>query len=315
MKSSRYGRWLALTALLLIIVGTALPGASQPTSGGLQSRSSQFEYPLEITTQDESDALDSEDEIALHLELEALDEMEDLPAILAYAQPMMTPADTEPMKLARQNRLLLLINRLGLSREQLAQLKTITGDLIRARDDYRVARTNHQKELNDFLLKFQGSHEDLQRGLEPLRQAGRDLHRGFLEKVAGAEKTVKQSLTWEQGEKLTRAVRRGGAILLRRHAPGQTLAPGHGARLFRFGGPPRLEIREEIRVQLQKHLNTLRHWMQGRRMPGQPQQPMMPGMQPPREPLPSIGPIGHFMLRHLDALDEALAAKLAAVGQ
>lgn len=203
-------------------------------------------------------------------------------AWLAEMQPGMPNIDPEQARLAQQNRLLLLINSLELSKEQLMKLKTITSDLIQSRDKVRSAMANHHKEVNAFLLKFQGTEEELKSGLQPLHQGLLTVMKSHVEKVAEAEKAVKEMLSFQQGEKLLRATR-------------TTLS-----RMFFME-----RLSERIKKRAEAPQNRIQTWRQN-----PARQPMMQS----RGQLPTIGQIGRLLMRYLDVLDEALAAKLAALG-
>jgi hypothetical protein len=262
---------------------------------------------------DESAAMNPDEpfEIALSQDMFDLadeDEMDEF-TLMLNQQPMMPGASAEQKKLMQQNRLLLLISRLGLTKEQLQQFKAITADLIKSRDEHRAALEKHQKDVNDFLLKFQGTDEDLQKGLQELKKTGQELHKAHHDKVAAAEKTFKQNLNWEQGEKLTKAVRVGQRLMVfRRGLMGPHGDPGPRAFNFRQPG----EQKEN------------QHMMPGERSQGKQRpmmrQPVQPGQRLPHMAQgrqaqgPQVGPIGHFLMKNVEILDEVLAAKLAALG-
>ncbi len=213
-------------------------------------------------------------------------------AWLAKMQPRMPNIDPEQARLAQQNRLLLLINSLEFSKEQLTKLKAITSDLIQSRDKIRSAIANHQKEVNAFLLKFQGTEEELKSGLHPLHQGLLMVMKSHVEKVAEAETAVKEMLSFQQGEKLLRATRIG---------PQHRMMERPGSRMF---------FMERLGKRMRERAEDPRTRIQTWRRQNPARQPMMQ----PSGQLPTIGQIGRLLMRYLDVLDEALAAKLAALG-
>lgn len=208
------------------------------------------------------------------------------------AQSGMPHIDPEQARLAQQNRLLLLINSLELSKEQLTKLKTITSDLIQSRDKVHSAMADHQKEVNAFLLKFQGTEEELKSGLQSLRQGLLMMVKSHLEKVAEAENTVKEMLSFEQGEKLLGVIH--GGI-----GPGHRMMQRPGSRMFFME-----RLGERIRGRAEDLRARIQTWRQQNPTP----------MMHQRQQLPKISQLGYLLMRHLNALDDALAAKLAALG-
>lgn len=325
LSKMRHWKLIGLAALMIAVLVpllVSLKGTSQPTvtqspsqpttSQNLQEGESA--PPSFDTSADEEDGdtyVTNEIELADAEDEDAQEQTEQTYAFALDQQsmPMMAQATPEEKKLAEQNHLLLLIDRLGLSKDQLTQLKNITDGLIKSRDEHKAAMEKNQKDVNDFLLKFQGSEDDLKKGLEPLRKAGQDLKKAHQEKVAAAEKALKQNLNWEQGEKLIKAASRGHRVMIMRHGmPGMMQHGGPGPRAFFFG---------QQGQQMRKGQMMKGQQRQGNQPPQPPmmrgQQPMNP-MQTRQNQSPKIGPLGHFLMLHLDALDATLAAKLAALG-
>ncbi len=311
MKLAKMRPW-KLFGLVGLIVVLAVPffivwqGTSQPAPAPQPE-------PVFNLQADESAAMNQDErfEIAFNPAAFAFvddDEIDEYTLMLDQA-PMMPEANAEQKKLMQQNRLLLLITRLGLTKEQLQQFKTITADLIKSRDEHRAALGKYQKDVNDFLLKFQGTDEDLQKGLDEFKKTGQELHKTHHDKVAAAEKTFKQNLNWEQGEKLLKAVRVGQRMMiLRRSMMGPQGRPG--PRAF-YSGEPGEQKENQHMMPRQQHRNDQPPTM---RQPGQPGQLVPHMMQRRQAQGPQVGPIGHFLMKNVDILDEVLAAKLAALG-
>ncbi|MBI1743851.1 hypothetical protein HYR54_12415 [Candidatus Acetothermia bacterium] len=333
LSKMRHWKLIGLAALMIVVLVpllVSLKGTSQPPITQSPSQPTTSQNPQEgesappnfDTSADEEDGdtyVTNEIELADAEDEDAQDQTEQTYAFALDQQtmPMMAQATPEQKKLAQQNHLLLLIDRLGLSKDQLTQLKNITGGLIKSRDESRAAMEKNQKDVNDFLLKFQGSEDDLKKGLEPLRKAGQDLKKAHQEKVAAAEKALKQNLNWEQGEKLMKAVAGRHRVMIMRHGmPGMMQHGGPG-----FFGQQGQQMRKGQHNQGNQP-PSMGQMMKGQQHQGNqpPQPPMMRGQQP-MNPMqvrqnqgPKIGPLGHFLMLHLDTLDAALAAKLAALG-
>jgi hypothetical protein len=282
--------WKLLGSLMLVLLSVSSVLVLSDI-GQSQSTNAQPAPPVEMQEEEVWDELDWESLfITEEMELGIGGEF----ARLAGMQPGMPNIDPEQAKLAQQNRLLLLINGLELSKEQLTQLKAITSDLIQSRDKIRSAIAGHQKEVNAFLLKFQGTEEELKSGLQSLRQGLLMVVKSHLEKVAEAEKAVKEMLSFEQGEKLMRAIH--GGI-----GPGHRMMQRPGSRMFFME-----RLGERIRGRAEDLRARIQTWRQ--------QNPARQPMVQQRQQLPKIGQLGRVLMRHLDVLDAALAAKLAALG-
>ncbi len=332
IEKMRNWKWLGLLALgiaVAIPVTMTLTGASQPSPPATPSQSESY-----FNSQNQDEAFDEpvfDEEGMMAMAFQSDDFSEDIEgeetgefAFFSQEPMMMNEGNAEQKKLAKQNRLLLLLNRLALSKEQLQQLKNITGDLKKEKESHQTAMAQKQKELNNFLLKFNGSEEDLKKALQELRKGDPEAMKAHHEKLAAAEKQIKQLLNWEQGEKLMKTGRGQQHRQMMSFSPGMGMMQQHsGPRAFFFnqrGNGPGPQMRDHMQG-LQKMMRQ--HMQMGTQQGNQPpmmNQPGQPGqhgsqmMQGRKAQGPQVGPFGHFLMMNIDILDEVLAAKLAALG-
>ncbi len=328
IEKMRNWKWIGLMVLAIAVaspITITLTGASQPsppvpqpqTESYSNSQDEEFDEPLWNEDGMMAMAFQSDDFFG---DIES-DESE---AFAFFQPPMMLgmEGNAEQKKLAKQNRLLLLLNRLGLTKEQLKQLKTITGDLRKEKEAHHAAKAQKQKELNDFLLKFNGSEEDLKKGLQELRKEDPAAMKAHHEKLAAAEKQIKQLLNWEQGEKLMKAGRVKSHRQMMFFGPGMNMMQQHdgGPRAFFFQHREKgrdSQMRERMQGMMRQHMQM---------QPPQGNQPpmmMQPGQPHGRGPqMMQRGQAQHHqgspflfvLMQNIEILDDVLAAKLAALG-
>jgi hypothetical protein len=159
----------------------------------------------------------------------------------------------------------------------------------------------------------------LQKGLQELRKGGQDLKKAHHEKLVAAEKQVKQMLSFAQGEKFMKAIRgsaRSPRVMALRRPMMNMMRPSPGPQTFSFhhGQRAQHEIIQEFRHRLQQMQPQQGNQPPMMRQPRQQKRGPMAQMQQGRQTQSlQIGAIGHFLMRHLDVLDEVLSAKLAAL--
>lgn len=104
----------------------------------------------------------------------------------------------EIAQLTKETELLMLINLMELTKDQMTQLKDITSALLGIQKEIRTA----QEELKDFLLGFQGSREEFQKAVAPFGEKLKGAREAFQAKTEDSLSQIKSILTIKQGEVL-----------------------------------------------------------------------------------------------------------------
>jgi hypothetical protein len=104
------------------------------------------------------------------------------------------PIDRELLQ--KEIEILRLFGEMGLSRDQLMQLKEIVSELRAAQE----AITQAQLELREFLVGFQGSREELIEDVKPFDEEVAQAREAFRERLQASVEQIKDLLTLRQGE-------------------------------------------------------------------------------------------------------------------
>lgn len=241
-------------------------------------------------------------------------------------QPMGPMAQTQnPEQLQMEIHLLKAINQAGFTQTQLEQLQAIISDLQAARQ----TSVQHQQELKDFLLDWQGNPEEFDEALRSFQEQAQQAQQNAQQQRQAAVERLKNVLTYRQGE-----------VLLDVLGPRPDRGPqmgmyGMGMAMMAPAQPPQMG---QMMDQMQQHMRAMMEQMrqhmgpsrQGMGMMGQMQphhQQMMErmksmmsqmgrmrGMMGQRDPGPMVGQrpdFGALFLQHLDVWDKVITEKLA----
>jgi hypothetical protein len=210
-------------------------------------------------------------------------------------------AQMSPEQLQHEIQLLMAINRMGLTVEQLGELKNIIAELKTIRHEPMV----QQRGLREFLLSWQGSPEEFEGALRAFQEQAEQARQQLRQRHRDAIEQLKETLSYRQGELLMGALKR-------LDGPG---AMGHMA-----------ERMAQHTAQMQQMHQSMGRMGRGMRpqmgMMGQRQmrQPMgqMGGMMGMMGPMGPMGQaprqtFGELILKHLDLLERVIDEKLQAL--
>jgi len=204
--------------------------------------------------------------------------------------------------------LLIAINRMGLSQEQLQQLQQILGELQAP----QRMHMQHREELRQFLLSWQGAPEEFDQALQNFQQERQQQRERLQSQNRELWGQLKDVLTYRQGERLYQALRklsvpqgRGGmGMPMRMGDKDRPPTMGMGPSPAQPGMGP-MGMMQMMRM-MQQHMQRMR--------------PMMPRMEPMqggmgrgklgRAPAPSLE---ELIERHIELLERVIAQKLRAL--
>ncbi len=124
-----------------------------------------------------------------------------LAAIPASTQVLQTNSQTPSDRAGANLQLVVLVNRLELSRAQMETLRTTIGGLLAQRDVLDQKRAAFEQEM----IAFNGTAEELNARLVTFNAEMKTARAAFREQVATAVDTLKETLTMKQGEILMNA--------------------------------------------------------------------------------------------------------------
>ena len=242
---------------------------------------------------------------------------------------MSSSPQMNPQMLEKEIELLIAINRMGLSVEQLQQLQQIVSEL-RAPQQMHL---QHRQELRDFLLSWQGSPEEFESALQSFQEEKKQ----ELQQLKAQQKELiaqlKDVLTYRQGELLRQALQKlsapkgmgGMGRMERPEGPAHGAAPGQqqmGMGMMGMGqghgqgqgqahaqaqAQPGMGMGMGMMQMMQQHMQMMRQMMQ--RMGGMGQGGMgmgrMGGAQAPK--------LEELILKHAELLERVLGQKLQAL--
>lgn len=197
-----------------------------------------------------------------------------------------------PQMLEQEIELLIAINRMGLSPEQLRQLQQVLSELRASQQ----AHMQSQQELRDFLLRWQGTPEAFEQSLQNLQQQVQQPRTRRQELMA----QLKDVLTYRQGEQLREALQKlsdGTAPM-----PSQMGQPMGRMGMGMMSGP----------------MGQGQMGMMGPMGPAQGQGPGMPMMNMMQR-MQQMGGMGQapsfdeLVLKHLELLERVISEKLQAL--
>ncbi len=120
-----------------------------------------------------------------------------MPMPMGPQGPAMQPEMT-PQRLEQEIELLIVLNRMGLSPEQLRQMQQILGGLQAVRPMHR----QHREELRQFLLSWQGPPEQFEQALQNFKQERQQRLESLKAQNRELLNRLKDVLTYRQGELL-----------------------------------------------------------------------------------------------------------------
>ncbi len=124
-----------------------------------------------------------------------------MPMPMGPQGPAMQPEMT-PQRLEQEIELLIVLNRMGLSPEQLRQMQQILGGLQAVRPMHR----QHREELRQFLLSWQGPPEQFEQALQNFKRERQQRLESLKAQNRELLNRLKDVLTYRQGELLRRAL-------------------------------------------------------------------------------------------------------------
>ncbi|MCX6099846.1 MAG: hypothetical protein NTV92_00145, partial [Candidatus Bipolaricaulota bacterium] len=124
-----------------------------------------------------------------------------LAAIPASTQVLQASSQTAGDRAGGNLPLVLLVNRLELSRAQMETLRTTISGLLAQRDVLDQKRAAFEQQM----IAFNGTAEELDARLATFSAEMKTVRAAFQEKVSTAVDTLKETLTMKQGEILTNA--------------------------------------------------------------------------------------------------------------
>ena len=245
---------------------------------------------------------------------------------------MSSSPQMNPQMLEKEIELLIAINRMGLSVEQLQQLQQIVSEL-RAPQQMHL---QHRQELRDFLLSWQGSPEEFESALQSFQEEKKQ----ELQQLKAQQKELiaqlKDVLTYRQGELLRQALQKlsapkgmgmgGMGRMERPEGPAHGAAPGQqqmGMGMMGMGqghgqgqGQGQAQAHAQAQAQpgmgmgmgmmqmMQQHMQMMRQMM-GRMGQNGMGMGRMGGAQAPK--------LEELILKHAELLERVLGQKLQAL--
>lgn len=251
------------------------------------------------------------------------------------AQPQLP---LNPQALQHEIHLLMAINRMGLTPQQLQQLQQILAEL---KAPQRV-QMQRQRELKEFLLSWQGTPEEFEEALKAFQEQTQQPQEQLQQQRRQAIERLKDVLTYRQGELLRQALHKlsagagqmdvkMGMMAQMRERMGQ-MGPMCGQ------GLPRQDMMGQMHQQPLRQTQPMMQMMpqmgghgqmgrMGQRAPMgpalQPMQPMTQHMRPMMQMMAQMGGMGmgqaptfdELVLKHVELLERVISAKLQALQQ
>jgi len=244
------------------------------------------------------------------------------------------PLDREQLQMEIE--LLRLINAMGLSRDQLAELKTMVSELRAAQDGI----TQAQLELKDFLLGYQGDPEGFAEAVKPYDEKVTQAKEAFERQLQGSVERVKDVLTLRQGEVLREFLKKRVSKGFTRKLDKEDSSRTEAELGICIEAWKDRELFERFRGEMEEFEAKLKEWLERWgieffRSKGPLQLYRRPGMVHPEKPMemfrcPEIflkfkwlapppqvieeAPLKRFLLEHLDVLEGVLDEKLQRMG-
>jgi hypothetical protein len=251
------------------------------------------------------------------------------------AQPQLQLNPQDPQAFQHEIHLLMAINRMGLTLQQLQQLQQILAELRAP----QMAQMQRQRELRGFLLSWQGTPEEFEEALKAFQEQTQQNQEQLQQQRRQAIERLKDVLTYRQGELLRQALHklsagteqmdvRMGMMAQMRERMGQ-MGPMCGQ------GLPQQDMMGQMHQQPMRQTQPMMQMMpqmgghgqmgrMGQRAPRRPaQQPMRPMMQHMQHMMPQMGGMGmgqaptfdELVLKHVELLERVISAKLQALQQ
>lgn len=220
--------------------------------------------------------------------------------------------EMSPQMLDQEIELLVAINRMGLSPEQLKQLQQILDGLQAPQQVHR----QHRQELRQFLLSWQGSPEQFEPALQNFRQERKQQLEQLKARNRDLIDRLKDVLTYRQGELLYRALRKlsrtpMGSMGSMGPMGGMNMGMGHGHAQAQAqqGMRPQPGMGMGMMPMMQQHMQMMHHMM-----PMMGQSGMMMGMgRMGTGPAASAPALEVLIEQHLELLQRVFAQKLQAL--
>jgi len=227
-----------------------------------------------------------------------------------------------PEALEREIELLIALNRMGLSPEQLQQLQQIISGLQAPQQAHR----QHREELRQFLLSWQGSPEEFELALQNFRQERRQRLEQLQAQNRDLIDRLKDVLTYRQGELLYQALRKlsaskgmggmgmpmmmggkGQQPMGRQGGPAHGAAPGRPPMMMGMGPMGMMPMMQQHMQMMQQ----MRHMM-GPMGPGAMGMGMI-GMGRMGQGPAQVPKLEELIAKHAELLQRVIAQKLQAL--
>lgn len=248
--------------------------------------------------------------------------------------PTEGPLDREQLRVEIE--LLRLINAMGLSRDQLSELKAMVSELRAAQEGIIKA----QLELKDFLLGYQGDPKDFAEAVKPYDEKVAQARKAFEGELQSSVERLKDVLTLRQGEVLREFLEKRTSKGLMRKLDKEDSHHTEAELGICIEAWKDRELLERFRGKMEEFEAKLKEWLKRWgielfRSKGSLRLYRHPGMMHPEKPMemfrcPEIflkfklltpppqlleeAPLKRFLAEHLDVLEGVLDEKLQRTG-